>query len=278
MNALTDNTPAQAGVRALPSAAEGVAPVPDASDSAPEQPPLFRGRISDWLLFGLALLSIAMLAWQNFGVVTSQQLFWIRAIDYGVCAIFVAEFFLHWRQEQWTLRYLSRNWYAFLGMIPVSHSLLHHHPWIRLLLVLARLARAIDRILGEGFVLRLLNRVKDLVIGAISGAITVAVLNEVADVLVKGTYTRNISRALAENEADLRTMVLEKLRNDPQAGKLRWLPYYDSIVESVITAVLRVTEGILNDPRTDELVADLLRENIAQLRAAVEQAQSDRQT
>lgn len=247
------------------------------AEHAPAHPPLLSGRLSDWLLFLLALLSIAMLAWQNFAHVTREQLFWIRTIDYSVCAIFAGEFFLHWRQAGWRLHYLGRNWYAFLGMIPVSHSLLHYHPWIRLLLVLARLARAVDRILGEGFVLRLLARLKDLVIGAISGAITVAVLNEVADVLVKGTYTRNISRALAENEADLRAMVLEKLRNDPQAGKLRWLPYYDAIVESVITAVLRVTEGILNDPRTDELVADLLRENINQLRVAIEEAESDRQ-
>lgn len=272
MNALPEQRPATAGDSA-------VIAEPDTALTAgatPERPPLFSGRLSDWVLFALALLSIAMLAWQNFWHVEGEQLFWIRAIDYGVCAIFAAEFFLHWRQDGWTLRYLGRNWYAFLGMIPVSHSLLHHHPWIRLLLTLARVARAVDRILGEGFVMRLLTRIKDLAIGAVSGAITVAVLNEVANVLVKGTYTRNISQALAENETELRAMVLEKLRNDPQTGKLRWLPYHDAIVDSVITAVLRVTEGILNDPRTDELVADMLRENIAQLRLAVEQAQTDK--
>lgn len=273
MNALPEQKPATAVGTAVITEPDTVL----TAGATPERPPLFSGRLSDWVLFALALLSIAMLAWQNFWHVEGAQLFWIRAIDYGVCAIFAAEFFLHWRQDGWTLRYLGRNWYAFLGMIPVSHSLLHYHPWIRLLLTLARVARAVDRILGEGFVMRLLNRVKDLVIGAISGAITVAVLNEVADVLVKGTYTRNISRALVENEADLRAMVLEKLRQDPQTGKLRWLPYYDAIVEAVITAVLRVTEGILNDPRTDELVADMLRVNIDQLRLAVEAAQSDRQ-
>lgn len=238
-------------------------------------PPLFRGRLSDWFLLLLALASICLLAWINLVDITPQQLFWVRAVDYAICFAFAAEFFRHGRRVGWTDRYLARHWYAFLGMIPVTHALLEH-PWVGLLFVLSRLVRAIDRVLGEGFVVRLLNRGKDLLIGAISGAITVAVLNEVADVLVRGTYTRNVSRALAENERELRAMILDKLREDPQAGKLRWLPYYNVIVDSVIVAVLRVTEGILNDPRTDELVADMLRVNIDQLRAAVEQAQSDR--
>lgn len=252
-------------------------PAPAATETrtaaSSERPPLFSGRGIDWLLFALAMLSLCMLAWQNFFHVSGNVLWWIRAVDYSVCGLFAFEFFLRWHQAGWTLHYLGRNWYAFLGMIPVSHSLLHHHPWIRLLLSLARLGRAIDRVLGDGFTYRLVSRVKDTVLGAVSGAITVAVLDEVADVLVKGTYTRNISRVLAENEVELRLMVMDKLRSDPQTGKLTWLPYYNSIVDSVIQAVLRVTEGILNDPRTDELVADLLRENITQIRAAIALAQ-----
>lgn len=241
-----------------------------------DQPPLFSGRAMDWLLFALAMLSLVMLAWQNFFHVDKDALWWIRTIDYSVCGLFAFEFFWRWWQNGWSLHYFGRNWYAFLGMIPVSHALLRFHPWLRLLLVLARLGRAVDRVLGEGFTYRLVNRVKDAVVGAISGTITVAVLNEVADVLVKGTYTRNVSRVLAENEFELRLMVLEKLRDDPLAGSLSGVPYYDTIVDSVIRAVLRVTEGVLNDPRTDELVADMLRENITQIRAAVEQAQEAR--
>ena len=239
-------------------------------------PKLFSGGISDWVLFVLAMLSLVMVAWQNFFHVSRDQLWWIRTVDYTVCSIFAFEFFYHWRQDGWTRQYLARNWYAFLGMIPVTHVMFRDWPILRLILALARIGRAIDRILGDGFTFRLVNRVKDIVVGAIAGTITVAVLNEVADVLVKGTYTRNISRALAENQDELRDMVREKLREDPQTGKLGWLPYYDTIVESVIMAVLRVTQGILNDPRTDELVADLLRENITQIRQSVERAQADK--
>lgn len=47
------------------------------------------------------------------------------------------------------------------------------------------------------------------------------------------------------------------------------LPFYDDIVQSVIDTGMRVVEEVLKDPRTDELVADILRENIRQLRGSV---------
>lgn len=242
-------------------------------DSAAARAPLFSGRLIDWMLFGMAMVSVVMLLWQNFFHVSQDELLWIRIIDYTACLLFATEFFWRWYQERWTLAYLGRNWYALLGAIPVSISFMHPHPWWRVLLILARLGRAIDRVLGSGFTYRLVNRGKDALVGMISGAVTVAVLNEVADVLVKGTYTRNISRALAENELELRQMVREKLRQDEQAGRFKKLPFYDEMVDSLISAVLRVTEQILIDPRTDALVADMLRENIDQIRHAVADAQ-----
>lgn len=228
------------------------------------------------MLFALAVLSVLLLIWQNLFHVSKDELFWIRITDYSVCILFAAEFFWRWYQERWTLAYLGRNWYALLGCIPVSNSLMHPHPWLRVLLILARLGRAIDRVLGSGFTYRLVNRAKDTLVGLISGAVTVAVLDEVADVLVKGTYTRNISRVLAENEHELRQMVREKLRNDDELGRFKKLPFYDAVIDTVSGAVLRLTEQILQDPRTDALVADMLRENIDQIRLAVADAQKDR--
>ena len=64
-------------------------------------------------------------------------------------------------------------------------------------------------------------------------------------------------------------MLAEKLREDPQAGRLSRLPFYDDIVQSVTRAGFRVVLEVLRDPRTDELVADMLRENLMQRRGAV---------
>jgi voltage-gated potassium channel len=238
--------------------------------------PLLEGRKFDWILFALAIISLGVLLWQNFFHVSHEVLFVIRLTDYTVCVIFAAEFFLRWHENDWTLRYLGRNWYAVLGMIPISASIMHPHPWLRGLLILARFGRAIDRILGEGFTFRLVDRIQSRVVNAVSGVVTIAMLDRVADVLTKGTYTENIARALAKDEGVLRQMVLEKLKSDPQTGRLSWLPYHDEIAQNVISTVLRVAESILNDPRTDELVADMLRVNLDQLRSAIKEQEESK--
>lgn len=237
-----------------------------------------RIRPTDWIMLVLALLSIGLLSWETWGAVTEAQRQWILRTDYLICGVFAVEFLWRWREEGWRRGYLGRNWYEILGMIPISSPALRGFRLfrvIRILILLGRFGIAADRALGDEFTYRLVNRFKKAIVDSISGAITVAVLNEVAEVLARGTYTENISRALEENQKELRAMILEKLREDRQTGRLRKLPFYDDIVESVIDAAMRVIEEVLKDPRTDELVADLLRENLTQLRVAVEQKERE---
>ena len=57
----------------------------------------------------------------------------------------------------------------------------------------------------------------------------------------------------------------------------RWfkrVPFFDDVIAATVESVLRVVSDLLNDPRTDEFVADVLRENIEQIRAAVRENRS----
>src|SRR3546814_17844432 len=107
--------------------------------------------------------------------------------------------------------------------------------------MLSRVGSSADRALGEDFTYLFVNRFKNAIVDSISDAVTIAVLDEVADVLGRGTYTRNISRALRENETHLREMLFEKMRQDPKAGRLSRLPIYtigrESCRERVCQAV-----------------------------------------
>jgi voltage-gated potassium channel len=91
----------------------------------------------------------------------------------------------------------------------------------------------------------------------------------VADVLRTGHYTRNIAAAIEENRLELKQMVAEKIRDDPTAGRIYLVPFHDRLIEQVSDTTLRVILEILGDPRTDELVSDMLRDNITQIRQAV---------
>jgi hypothetical protein len=123
--------------------------------------------------------------------------------------------------------------------------------------------------LREPLIVRLINHASDRVVDVVKQPITIAVLDEVASVLQTGHYTRNIAAALAENRVELKQMVAEKIRNDPTAGRIFLVPFHERIIDMASETSLRVILEILADPRTDELVSDMLRENISQIRQAV---------
>ncbi len=114
------------------------------------------------------------------------------------------------------------------------------------------------------------------VVEAIGGAVTLYVLDEVARVLERGTYTRNIAAALAENRGDLEDMIVEKVEQDPRSRQLRHLPFYDDLVRAVTRATLDVATGILGITDTDELVADLQIPQTELAREAVRQDEEAR--
>lgn len=106
-------------------------------------------------------------------------------------------------------------------------------------------------------------------LGLLKRPLTVVVLDEVAAVIQTGHYTKNISDALRENHVELKRLVAEKVSRDPNTRLVSKLPGYDTIVSEVSETTLRVVIDMLSDPRMDELVSDLLRNNIEQIKVAV---------
>jgi len=131
--------------------------------------------------------------------------------------------------------------------------------------VLVRLGRR------QPWVLRRASRLIYRLLGLIKRPLTIVVLDEVAAVIQTGQYTRNISDALLENHDELKALVAEKVREDPNARLVSKLPGYERVVSEASETVLRVVIEMLSDPRMDELVADLLRNNLEQIRHAVRQ-------
>ena len=156
-----------------------------------------------------------------------------------------------------------------------QHSTLTIALWVGgALVVLSIVAGVLGRVLikrglRKPFIVRLINRASDNVVDVVKRPITIAVLDEVAAVLQTGHYTRNIASALEENRYEIMEMVSEKIKADPTAGRINLLPFHDRLIDEVSDMTLRMILQILADPRTDELVSDMLRDNLTQIRAAV---------
>ncbi|GAB1510792.1 ion transporter [Actinophytocola sp. KF-1] len=230
---------------------------------------IHRVRAVDWLMVALAIASVGLLGWVWLAdpPVETQEL--VFRVDVGICAVFFVEFLWRWRRGGWGWRFLGRNWFEVVGMIPLSHPALRAFRLLRVVVLVARLGRAVDRTIGDAVTQRLVNRFLGTVIDVLKKPVTVAVLDEVTAVLKTGNYAQNISRALADNQVELRQLVLDKIRADPAAGRLKRLPFHDEVIGAVTDTAIRVVLEMLADPRTDEMIADSLRENLDQIRAAV---------
>ncbi len=123
----------------------------------------------------------------------------------------------------------------------------------------------------QPWVLKRASRLNYKLLGLIKRPLTIVVLDEVAAVIQTGKYTKNISDALLENHDELKALVAEKVRQDPNARLVSKLPGYERVVSEASETVLRVLIEMLSDPRMDELVADLLRNNLEQIGRAVRQ-------
>ncbi|HEY0639653.1 MAG TPA: ion transporter [Pseudonocardiaceae bacterium] len=219
----------------------------------------------DWVMLVLAVVAVGLLGWVTFGRVSDVVAWRVFVADTVLCGVFALEFGWRWWRDGWDRAFPRRHWYELIGMIPVAHPALHGYQALRTVVLVARVGAAADRAFGARFSARLISRVVDV----IKRPVTVAVLDEVVDVLQAGHYSRNVATALREHHEELRAMVLEKIKQDARAGRLSVLPFHDEIVRAVADATLRVLHDVLMDPRTDELVASMLRENVEQIRMAV---------
>ena len=233
---------------------------------------LAQRRISDVLVVVLAIVSVFLVAATAFADLDRDQQLFIFWIDVVICGLFAVEFLASWSHVDWRPAFLLRNWYDLLGMIPVAQVAFTDGGWMILLwvvVVLARIGRAADRLFGEKVTQSVTARATAALVDAVKHPITVAVLEEVAAVLQTGHYSRNIAAALQENRHSIKNMVREKLEQDRLTGRLTAVPFSDKLVDSVSETTIRVILSVLADPRTDELIADLLRENILQMRTQV---------
>lgn len=159
---------------------------------------------------------------------------------------------------------------AIWGLSTTSVALIVAGAAIVLAVIAGFIGRAlVRRGLREPFVVRLINRSSERVISVIKRPITVAVLDEVAAVLQAGHYTRNIASALTENHEEIKEMIAEKIKADPTTRHVGLLPLHNRVIDEITETTLRVVHEVLADPRTDELIADLLRDNVNQIRTAV---------
>lgn len=227
-------------------------------------------RADDWIMLVLAAGSVGLLGFMLISPPARDAALVMFYADCGICGVFLIEFLWRWRKRGWSKKFLVRNWYELFAMVPVAHPVITGHKFIGVVLLLIRIGRAADRAVGEQFTYRLVDKLSEPIVKAIKKPVTIAVLDEVVKVLETGNYPENLAKSLEGNKAELRTIIAEKIAEDPQLGKLKRLPFHDEIVRTVVDTSFRVLLEVLVDPRIDDFFSAVVRDNREQIRQAVQ--------
>ena len=232
-----------------------------------------RRSITDWFLVTLTWLTVVTAVWLL--LLEPHQARWshgVRVADVALAVLLALSICWRWLRFRIGRRYLRKHWWEIPALVPLTLPADSGWHWVVWVVLAARVVRVVDRtdnVFGDKITAALVKHFSDPIIDSIKRPITVAVLDEVIDVLQEGTYAANVKAALDENRGELEAMVLDLVRNDPTAGKLRYVPFHDEIVQMVADTVLRMVDGALEDPRTTELISDVIRNSATQLRRAV---------
>lgn len=227
---------------------------------------------TDWLMLSLAVLSIGMLSYETWGNPTAEQTQRILLGDLVIIGIFAIEFSLRWARDERPKSFPLRNWYEILGMIPVAHPAVRGFRLfriVRIVVILGRFGRAADRAFGEDFTYRLIGKYKGALVDAISGAVTLRVLADTEAVLLKGQYARNMADAIESRGDEMLKLAIEKVKADPEVGRIRHMPFFEEIVGTTGRVSQRIMIDLLRDPRMGDLMRDIIAQNTRQIRDAV---------
>lgn len=238
-----------------------------------------RGRITvvDWIMLALAIVSVGLVSYETWGSPTPEQTRQILLLDLAIIAVFALEFIVRWTQDDRPRSFVARNWYDLLGMIPVTHPAVRGFRLfrlVRIIVILSRFGRAADRAVGQEFTYRIIKRFKGLIVEVVSDAVTVRVMDMTLDVLQKGEYTKNMADHLEAHGDEMMEIIMERVKEDPKIGRIKRVPFFDEVVATSSRVTQRLIIDLLRDPRMDQMVKDIIRQNVQQIRQAVREKEA----
>lgn len=223
------------------------------------------------LVLLLAIASVALVFYQALGDPDAAQQRTVQLLEFGIIVLFALEFLFGLVRHEHRVLYLVRNWYELLALVPLTGEArgVPLYEALVVVVLLARFGRVFDRLYGDEAFFRALAKAKAVVVEWVADAVTLRVLDQTALVLQKGAFTRNLADALEAHGGEMEEVVLDKVRSDPSMARIKHLPFFDDAVELSSKVTRRVAIEALRDPRLEQMVREVIRANVKQIRDEV---------
>ena len=232
-----------------------------------------RNPILHWVAFGLSLVSFGLLCAWVFSSRGSVSINWV-IFDIGLGIFTVAEFLtrsgLRWNRGV----YLRTHFFDFVAIIPalalVNHGFVFEGVWVWIILV-ARLARAINRLLGDGFVRRNFLALVEGFEEEITDRVLQRIVTRVQADMDRAHFSHGVAEALVKNKA----AVLQRVRAaTPHNGFIPSLAHIvglDAALERAEERTFDAVVGIIDSDEVDQAVRDVVNSVFSRMTSELEE-------
>jgi len=230
-----------------------------------------RGRALHWAAFAGAVFSFLLLAgWMASPDAPVPQ--GVLLLDLLLSAAAVAEFFtrsgFHWDK----LRYVRAHVFDFFAMVPALWLVLRGFPyegwWVWLLLA-ARATRAVDRVLGDGFVRRKIVALLEAFEEETTDRVMLRILARVEADLEGGRFGDAVGDALARNRDEVLQRVREATPLEGLPGELARISGLDAALARAEARAYDAVVEVLRSSEVDRALRDVVASTFANLRAEI---------
>jgi hypothetical protein len=251
--------------------------VPDAPTTATEELAALKAAprrhpALHWTAFAAAVVSLLLLVlWMTGGRGPVSED--VALLDLVLSAFFAAEFFTRSGFRWARLAYVGSRFFDFVAMVPalvlVTRGLPYEDVWVWLVLA-ARVTRAVDRVLGDGFVKRNALALLEAFEEELTDRVTLRLLARAEADLTQGRFGQAVAQALARN----RDPMLARVRAAamPPEGAAADLAHIAGLDKVLLRAEERAFDAvveIIGSEEVDRAVQDVIRSTFGNLRRQV---------
>ena len=217
-----------------------------------------RNVVLHWVAFILSLISMIILSTWVFGSRGSVSNTLVL-IDIGLGIVFAVEFFTRSGFRWGGATYLRTRFFAFIAIVPalalVHHGFVLEGAWVWIILV-ARAARVVDRLLGDGFVRRNTLALVEGLEEEITDRVLERVVARIQADMDKAGFSHGIAEALLRNKS----AVLQRVRAaTPHEGVIPGIAHIvglDDALERVEDRTYDAIIEIVDSQEVDNAVRD----------------------
>jgi energy-coupling factor transporter transmembrane protein EcfT len=227
-----------------------------------------RNRALHWAAFTLSLMSLILLSAWVFSSRGPVPGAWVW-LDIGLGVVFAIEFFTR-SGFRWTrVTYLRTHFFDFVAIVPalalVNHGFIIESVWVWIILV-ARAARVIDRLFGDGFIRRTILALVEGFEEEITDRVLERMIARIQAEMDRAGFSHGVADAFKRNK----TTVLQRVRaatpHDGFVPGLAHITGLDAALERAEERAYDAIVGVIGSEAVDHVVRDIVSSSFSRMR------------